>query len=250
MNKTYVFLPIVIIFGLLITSCKSKNNDINPITPNPSGSIYVSSIPASAQIWLDGINTGKVTPDSISNLNIGNHTLILKLTDYLNDTATVKVQDGSTIMINKTLLSDISVTNYGPIKIWASIIDSLAFPRGIILKTGRSSLLASDGKDSVDIYYSGNGLIITSSLSSINNRKTSFFVGLSTNLNDSAESPTVLDSWVTQVQNTQTNYFFLFDSDSHYSKMMIIDRDSSSAGSPAWIQVQWFYNNKSNDRRF
>jgi len=250
MNKGYVFLPIVMIFGLLIASCKSKNNDINPITPNPVGSIYVSSFPVSAQIWLDGIYTGKVTPDSVRNLNVGNHTLILKLTDYLNDTSTVKVQDGSTITLNKTLLSDISVTNYGPIKIWASMIDSITFPRGIILKTGRSSLLAAGGKDSVDIYYSSNGLVMTTSSSSINNRKTTFFVGLHTNLTDSVESPTELDSWVTQVQNTQTNYFFLYDSDSHYSKMMIIGRDSGSVGSPAWIQVQWLYNNKPNDRRF
>jgi hypothetical protein len=253
MNKHYIFVPLLVIFGLLLASCKSKSNDINnnPIAPNAVGNIYISSVPVSAQIWLDGTNTGKFTPDSVANINAGTHTVILKLTDYLNDTVSVNVQDGSHITINKTLLSDKSVTSYGPITIWAATFDSTAFPRGIILKTGRSSLLASGGNDSVDIYYSSNGLVITTSSSSINNRKVSFFVGLSTNLNDSVESPTVLDSWVTQVQNTETNYFFIFDTDSCYSKMIITaDSIGNTSGSPAWIKVQWLHNNKPNDRRF
>jgi hypothetical protein len=253
MKKHYVFLPLVLIFGLLLASCKSKSNDIinNPITPKAVGNIYISSVPASAQIWLDGTNTGKITPDSINNINASTHIVILKLTDYLNDTVSVNVQDGSHITLNRTLLRDKSVANYGPITIWAATSDSIVFPRGIILKTGRSSLLTSGGKDSVDIYYSSNGFVITTPSSSINNRYTSFFVGLSTNLNDSVESPTVLNSWVTQVQNTETNYFFLFDSDSCYSKMIIIaDSGGGTSGSPAWIKVQWLHNNKPNDRRF
>jgi hypothetical protein len=252
MNKHYFFL-LLLIFGLLLTSCKSKSNDIinNPITTKSVGNIYISSVPASAQIWLDGTNTGKITPDSINNINASTHIVILKLTDYLNDTVSVNVQDGSHITLNRTLLSDKSITNYGPITIWAATVDSIAFPRGIILKTGRSSLLTSGGKDSVDIYYSSNGLVITTPSSSINNRKTSFFVGLSTNLNDNVESPTVLDSWVAQVQNSETNYFFLFDSDSCYSKMIITaDSLGGASGSPAWIKVQWLHNNKPNDRRF
>jgi hypothetical protein len=183
-------------------------------------------------------------------LTTGTHIVILKLTDYLNDTVSVNVQDGSHIALNRTLLSDKSVTNYGPITIWATTVDSVIFPRGIILKAGRSSLLASGGKDSVDIYYSSNGLVITTSTSLINKRSTSFFVGLSTKLNDSIESPTVLDSWVTQIQNSQANYFFLYDTDSHYSKMIITESGSSTSTSPAWIKVQWLYNNKQNDRRF
>lgn len=253
MNKHYIFLPLLLLFGLLLASCKSKSNDINnnPIAPNAVGNIYFSSVPASAQIWLDGINTGKITPDSVNSISAGTHIVILKLTDYLNDTVSVNVQDGSHILLNRILLSDKSVTNYGPIKIWAATADSIAFPRGIILKTGRSSLLASGGKDSVDIYYSSNGFVISTSSSSINNRKASFFVGLSTNLNDSVESPTVLDSWVTQVPNTETNYFFIFDTDSCYSKMIITaDSVGNTSGSPAWINVQWLHNNKPNDRRF
>ncbi|MDR3667431.1 MAG: hypothetical protein P4L35_11370, partial [Ignavibacteriaceae bacterium] len=169
--------------------------------------------------------------------------------NYLDDTISVNVLDGSHIIINKTFISDISVSEYGPIQIWDTTgINNM--PSGIILKKGESSLITSGGKDSVDIYYSSNEFVITTPTINIDNRITSFFVGLSSNLDDSVESPTVLDTWVTSVQNSETNYFFLFDSDSHYSKMIITERDTSSSGSPAWIKIKWLYNNKPNDRRF
>jgi hypothetical protein len=248
MNNKHIFLPLLLLSILFLHSCK-KNDNI-PITPELVGNIYVSSIPASAEIWLDGIDTKKITPDSIVNIKAGNHIVILKLTDYLSDTILVNIQDGSRIILNRTLLSDKSITNYGPVKIWASTVDNIVFPRGIILKSGQSSLLAAGGKDSVDIYYSNNGFEIVTSSSSINNRSTSFFVGLSTNLYDSVQSPTVLDSWVTQVLYSEKNYFFIFDSDSHYSKMIITESGGATSTNPAWIKVQWFYNNKPNDRRF
>jgi hypothetical protein len=249
MKKIYVILLFLLLLGFFLSSCKKNNN--NPITPTPVGIIHIFSVPTSAQIWLDGTDTKKITPDSLTNVKAGIHIVILKLINYLDDTVLVNIQDGSNITLNRTLLSNKSITNYGPIKIWAATVDTVDFPRGIILKTGRTSLLTSGGKDSVDIYYSSNGLVIATPSSSINNRKTSFFVGLSTNLNDSVGSPTVLDSWVARVQTSETNYFFLFDSDSCYSKMIITaDSVVGASGSPAWIKVQWLHNNKPNDRRF
>jgi hypothetical protein len=247
MKKMFYFLSLIMIFGFFLTSC--KRNDDNPITTTPFGSIYIFSDPVSAHIWLDGTDTKKITPDSLINLQAGNHMIILKATNYAEDTIHINVQDGSRITLNRTLLSDNSISLYGPIQIWDTTGVSI-FPNGIILKTGKPSLTTSVGKDSLDCYYSSNGLVLTTPTNTINNRISSFFVGLSTNLNDSIESPTVLDSWLTQVQNSETNYFFIFDSDSHYSKMIITDRYPGSAGNPAWIKVKWLYNNKPNDRRF
>ena len=179
----------------------------------------------------------------------GSHTIVLKLTNYLNDTVTVNVLEGKQITSDRTMVSDQSITVFGPIQ-FGDTTGSTGLPSGIILKTGRSSLIASGSKDSVDLYFSSKGFVISAPSNIINNRSISFFVGLSTNLGDGIESPTKLDSWVMQVQNSETNYFFLFDSDFHYSKMIITDRDSGSSGSPAWVKVKWLYNNKSNDRRF
>lgn len=40
---------------LLFTSCDSDSND--PLSPEIKGSIYVSTNPSGANIWLDGVNT-------------------------------------------------------------------------------------------------------------------------------------------------------------------------------------------------
>ena len=234
------------LFGLLLASCTSSDN--NPVS-SPVGSILVSSSPASAQIWLDGTNTGKVTPDSITNVAVGNHTVILKLTNYLNDTVTVTVSEGLQTTVNRILASDKSVTNYGPIQIWETVGTTASQPSGIILKTGRASSIATGGKDSVDVYYSSTGFVVTTAYN-INGRPTSFYVGSSNALTDGVSSPLATNSWVTQVNDTQNNYFFLFDADSHYSKMIITDRGGGTPGTPAWIKVQWLYNNKQNDQRF
>ena len=247
MKELFFFLFVILIFGFFLSSC--KKNDNNPITTSPVGNIYIFSDPVSAHIWLDGTDTKEITPDSLTNLKIGNHVIILKSNNYLDDTVLVNIQDGSHITLNRTLISDNSISIYGPIQIWDTS-GTTSLPSGIILKTGRSSLTSSGGKDSVDLYFLSNGLVLTTPSSSINNRITSFFVGLSTNLNDSTESPSALNSWVTQVQSSETNYFFIFDSDSHYSKMTITERDPGSSGNPAWIKVKWLYNNKPNDRRF
>jgi hypothetical protein len=247
MKEMLFFLSIIFLSGFFLSSCKKNEN--NPIAINSFGNIYISTIPVSAHIWLDGTDTKKITPDSITTIKVGPHTIILKSDDYLDDTILVNIQDGSRIILNRTLLSDNSISEYGLIQIW-NTPGTTGFPSGIILKTGRSSLIESGGKDSVDFFYSSNGSILSTPSNSINNRSTSFFVGLSADLNDSVDSPIVLDSWAKQVKFSETNYFFLFDSDFHYSKMMITERDTSSSGSPAWIKVKWFYNNKPNDRRF
>ena len=104
MTKKYIFLPLLLLFGLLLITCNSKNN--NPLIPNSVGSIFVSSTPDSAQIWLDSTNTGKITPDTLTNLNVGSHTVVLKLTGYFNDSVAVDVKEGSLATLNRTLLSN------------------------------------------------------------------------------------------------------------------------------------------------
>jgi hypothetical protein len=191
MNKKYIFLLLLMLLGLFLSSCKRNGNNL--ITPNPVGSIYISSTPSSAQIWLDGTDIGKVTPDSLTNLTAGSHTIVLKLTTYLNDTVTVNVLEGKQITLDRTMVSEQSITVFGPIQFWDTT-GSTGLQSGIILKTGRSSLIASGGKDSVDVYFSSKGFVISAPSSIINNRSTSFFVGLSTILDDGIESPTKLDS--------------------------------------------------------
>ena len=250
MNQKYVFIPILMLLGLFLASCTSTSN--NPVTSSAVGSIFVSSTPASAQIWLDGANTGKFTPDSVTNVNVGSHTVMLKLTNYLNDSVTVNVQEGLQTTLNRTLVSDKSITTYGPIKIWESADPSASDPSGIVLKSGQAVSIGISTYGPVDIYYSSTGFVVATAFGLHNNtgRKTSFSVGSSLNLTDGVSSPLATNSWVTEVLDTQANYFFLFDADSHYSKMIITGNGGGTPGNPAWITVQWLYNNKANDTRF
>jgi hypothetical protein len=249
MNKKYVFLPILLFFGLFLASCTSSDN---PVTPAATGSVYVTSTPASAQIWVDGTNTNKVTPDTATNLTVGNHTFILKLTDYFNDTVTVNVVAGLQSLPIRTLTIDKSVTTYGPVQIWESDDPSASDPSGIVLKSGLAASIGLSTFGPVDIYYQSTGFVVETAYGLHGNtgRSTSFKIGSSNTLTDGVASPLATNNWDTQVNDIETNYFFLFDSDSHYSKMIITEKHDATVGNPGWVKVKWLYNNKPNDQRF
>ncbi len=80
MKKTYIFLLlVVIVFGC------DKDVSITPPMEEPQkGYVYVSSYPTGAKIYLNGKNTGKVTPDSLTYVEYGATEVILKR-DYFND---------------------------------------------------------------------------------------------------------------------------------------------------------------------
>ena len=63
-------------------------------TPN-SGSIKVTSAPAGAAIFLDGTDTGKVTPDTLTDVPAGKHVVYVTISKYSTpDAATVEVIGG------------------------------------------------------------------------------------------------------------------------------------------------------------
>jgi hypothetical protein len=48
----------------------------------------------------------------------------------------------------------------------------------------------------------------------------------------------------------ETNYVFLYDNDLHYSKLKITGFGGGAPGDPAWIQVQFTYNEQASSRVF
>jgi hypothetical protein len=250
MNKNLFLIPMLIIFGLLVSSCNSSTT--NPETPNPAGSIVIYSIPAGAQIWVDGTNSGKVTPDSVLNLSVGSHPVVLRLSGYVDDSFSMTVNDGFKTTVNRTLVSTEVISVYGPVRIWESADPSAADPSGIVLKSGLAVSIGTSTYGPVDIYYSSNGFVVATAYGLHNNtgRSTFFYVGSSNNLNDGYGSLLATSSWAALVTDTQANYFYLFDSDSHYSKMIITNRGGGTPGNPAWVDVEWIYNETPNDTRF
>ncbi len=68
-----------------------------------TGSISVSSSPSGAQIWLDGANTGKVTPNTLTSVTATSHTVTVKLTGYTDYSTSVTVPSGGTATVSATL---------------------------------------------------------------------------------------------------------------------------------------------------
>ena len=72
--KKLILLLIIPFAGMLITSCDSTED---PITPAAKGNLFLTSNPAGAQIWIDGVNTSQVTPDTVKDLDAAVYTVIL-----------------------------------------------------------------------------------------------------------------------------------------------------------------------------
>ena len=74
------------------------------LTPKVNkGNIYISSSPGSAQIFLDSVNTGKITPDTLKDITAGEHEITLKKNNYTDTTFNVAVQQNQTVSKSVTL---------------------------------------------------------------------------------------------------------------------------------------------------
>jgi hypothetical protein len=252
--KKIILLLIIPLLGLLITSCDSDD----PITAALEGNLYISSIPAGAEIWIDGINTSQTTPDTVFDIDEGVRDIILKRDEYKDTTFSVSITAEETSVVGPVVLtSDIQATLYGPIRIWESFGTPASLPSGIDLSSGNAWGVSSDSSDVVDIYYfsnsSGSSYLIQSADLAGLTRETDFLVGTGTNLLDGDDSPlrNAGGSWTNNIDESENNYVFLYDHDAHYSKFLIVNRGGGSGpGDPAYVDVQWYYNKVVQDNRF
>ncbi|MCE5297475.1 MAG: PEGA domain-containing protein [Methanoregulaceae archaeon] len=86
-------------------------------TPTPTqapgtGSVAVSSNPAGAQVFMDNVYEG-ITPLTISSVQPGTHSFLIKLTGYADWEVSEPVQSGQTTQIAATL-SPVSTPTEGP----------------------------------------------------------------------------------------------------------------------------------------
>ena len=110
--KKLILLLLIPILGLIISSCNSEDNPTTPV--ETKGSILITSNPAGAQIWIDGINTSQVTPDTVNDVTEGNRNITLKLTDYNDTTFTLSVTAGQTSVVGPIILvSNIDLASLG-----------------------------------------------------------------------------------------------------------------------------------------
>jgi len=76
---------------LILLGCGVKQpiEIIGPVTP--TGSIYINSQPSGAQIFVDQVNTGCLTPDTIRNIPIGLHQIEVFRDGYQNPAGSVQL---------------------------------------------------------------------------------------------------------------------------------------------------------------
>jgi len=75
------------------------------------GKIKVTSTPPGAKILLDGVNTGKMTPQTLPNISAGTHIVKVEKSGYDPEEQTVTVAAGQTVNVTFTL------EGYGSIKV-------------------------------------------------------------------------------------------------------------------------------------
>jgi len=68
-----------------------------------TATVSVSSDPAGVAVWMDGKDTGRVTPTQISVDKPGNHSFIFKKPGYLDETASANLQIGQTFHLSPSL---------------------------------------------------------------------------------------------------------------------------------------------------
>lgn len=251
--RKYIYIPIVIILGVFIASCSDTTTNPPPVTE--TGSIFITSTPSNAQIWLDGTNTNKVTPDSVTDLDPGNYTVTLKLSGYEDYTIPVTVVANLQTTKNATLVSTLSLTTFGPDTLWETAGTGVNQPSGLDLSSGMAYGVSGSNNGLVDIYYSTNGtggqpyLVQSADLYPNLTRVTKFKVGTSGNLQDTVDSPnSAFPGWTDHMGDREPNYVFLYDEDGHYSKLKITGW--GSVNNIAFVVVEWIYNNTGADRRF
>ena len=252
--KNLILLLIIPFAALVISSCDTTDDTVTPTT---KGNIFVTSNPAGAEIWLGANNTFQTTPDTIKNLDEGVYNVTLKLADHNDTTFTISVTAGQTSnLTNVVLVSEITTTLFGLVKIYETEGTTAQQPSGLDLSSGNAWGVNSDSSSLVDIYYfrdASDTLFFVRSTDLFTGlfRETDFSLGDSENLFDEQDSPDIDEvTWTNNISNMDSNYVFLYDHDAHYSKLKIVNSGGGVPGEPAWVQVQWYYNNTVFDKRF
>jgi hypothetical protein len=250
MKKIFFLLPILFVV-LLINSCSK-----DPVSPAvPEGNLYISSTPSDAQIWIDGVNTTQATNDTVFDIEEGAHDITLKRNEYVDNTFSVNIIADETSTIGPiVLIPDIQTSLFNLVRIYESYGTPVSLPSGIDLSTGNAWGISSDSSNLVDIYFysdaGGNSYLIRSADLAGLTRTTDFLVGSGTNLLDGTDSPLRnTETWTKNIDTSEDNYVFLYDDDDHYSKFLIVNRGGGS-GTPAYVDLQWFYNKVVQDNRF
>lgn len=88
----YIFTAIII--TLVLYSCNQEVSVTPPDSPPPNGYVFLESNPNGARIFVDGKDTRRITPDSLTYLTTGSYTFTFKKNLFRDTTFVYKVVEG------------------------------------------------------------------------------------------------------------------------------------------------------------
>src|SRR5712692_10393951 len=111
MKKTVISLTVVLIAPILLLGALLVPTGVRAQTT--SGALKVTSFPSAAHVSVDGVDSGKVTPMTIS-LPVGDHTVVVSIPNsgWNPDTRTVTIVSGNNDL-SVTLLPTLTVGPQG-----------------------------------------------------------------------------------------------------------------------------------------
>ncbi len=250
--KKLSLILLALLISIAFISCDDTATDPVDVT----GTIFVDSAPQGAEIWLDDVNTNKFTPATIT-ADEGVRTVTLKLEGFEDLTLTVSVESGNESIVSSNTLVALSVYFSTPVRIWETTGTTAAQPSGLDLSTGDAfGTSDADNRGNIDLYYfsssDGSTFLVQSAHINANmTRETFFKVGSATDLEDGIDSETKDTNWTNSINDSETNYVFLYDADGHYSKLKIVELHlGSGPGDPSWVEVVWVYNSVQDNTTF
>ena len=115
MKKIKIFFTLAIL--LILQNCET-NPPTTPFDPQQNmGKVFITSNVSEAEIWIDYINTGKFTPDTVEAI-VGIHIITLIKENYITKSDSIEVLKDS--LVEFTFLLD-EVTETGKVYISANV---------------------------------------------------------------------------------------------------------------------------------
>lgn len=152
-----------------------------------TGSLSVTSVPAGARVLLDGADTGKVTPVTLSGVAGGNHGVVLRLTGYQDGRQSVSVAPGGTAAVQLSLVksAEASGTPAGPVQTQTTLRVASSPAGAEITLDGKdlgrktpATLTVTAGSHTVQVRLSGYQSV-TRTVTTVSGKQTSLSIELS-----------------------------------------------------------------------